>query len=511
MSDSINCLKNIDGRSASSRAENALPTARVVILLAVASVLLAMSILLQRLYAPVAALAGLVLLIGLYKATAYTRQHPEWIVLPIFLTFALISASSFSEEVRAPIHYGLLALFCLPVASVALRSELVGQGGFRLYSIYLAWAAFTIVYSIAPAYSAARLIEATLVIVALVAAGSRIHNAEDADRLLSHFFLGCELVTLAIAVSFVALPHSIAWVSPIDSLTPDILAEMHRMGQQVGGLDRFRSIFNGPNDVGAFMLITVGVGLARWPRIHGHDRIITTCTILAALTFGAIADSRSPFAALLVGVALYLIWKKGFRGVLYIVGAGTICVIVLAGAGHDLGRYVDRGDVTTLTGRTEMWGFVVHSIANRPLFGYGYEVGGAIFDSPYFPLWWGPWDQGPHVSVHNGYLAHAVGVGIPVTIFWLYIMLRPWIFILKQRDDAWLLKPVLFLVLIPILVHNMTEVMADDATGTVGFLFGLVWVIAERYRLLAIAAARESRAEEVAAMPRAVAALAVSR
>lgn len=511
MSDSTNRLRSIDSRSASSRVENAPPSAPIVILLAVASVLLAMSVLLQRLYAPVAALAGLALLIGLYKAVAYTRQHPEWIVLPIFLTFALISASSFSEEVRAPIHYGLLALFCLPVAPWALRSELVGQGGFRLYSIYLAWAAFTIVYSIAPAYSAARLIEATLVIVALIAAISRIHDAADADRLLSHFFLGCELVTLAIAVSFVALPHSVAWVSPIDSLSPDILAEMHRMGQQIGGLDRFRAIFNGPNDVGAFMLITVGVGLARWSRIHGRDRIITTCTILAALAFGAIADSRSPFAALLVGVAFYLIWKKGLRGVLYIVGAGTICVIVLAGAGHDLSRYIDRGDVTTLTGRTEMWGFVVRSIADRPLFGYGYEVGGAIFDSPYFPLWWGPWDQGPHVSVHNGYLAHAVGVGIPVTIFWLYIMLRPWIFILKKRDDPWLLKPVLFLVLIPILVHNMTEVMADDATGTVGFLFGLVWVIAERYRLLAMAAARESRAEEVAAMPRASAALAVSR
>ena len=209
---------------------------------------------------------------------------------------------------------------------------------------------------------------------------------------------------------------------------------------------------------------------------------------------------------------LYLVWKKGFRGVLYIVGAGAVCAIVLAGAGHDLGRYADLWRRCHDAHRANRdVGIVVHSIRDRPLFGYGYEVGGAIFDSPYFPLWWGPWDQGPHVSVHNGYLAHAVGVGIPVTIFWLYIMLRPWIFILKQRDDAWLLKPVLFLVLVPILVHNLTEVMADDATGTVGFLFGLVWVIAERYRLSAIAAARETRAEEVAAMPRAVAALSVSR
>ena len=88
MPGSIYHLKNTDRRSVSSSVNSALPPAWMVIVLAAASVLLAMSVLLGRLYAPVAALAGLALLIALFKAAAYTRQHPEWIVLPIFLTFA---------------------------------------------------------------------------------------------------------------------------------------------------------------------------------------------------------------------------------------------------------------------------------------------------------------------------------------------------------------------------------------------------------------------------------------
>src|SRR5262249_11647821 len=152
---------------------------------------------------------------------------------------------------------------------------------------------------------------------------------------------------------------------------------------------------------------------------------------MCSLLCGVLADSRSPFLALLIGATLYAIWQYGFRGILSIVCALIVGMGGLMAAGYDLGAYVARGDVTTLTGRTEMWEFVLQTIARHPILGFGYEVGGAIFDNRFFPLWWGPWDQGPHVSVHNGYLAHAVGVGIPVTIFWLYIMLSPWAFVLR--------------------------------------------------------------------------------
>jgi O-antigen ligase len=472
--------------------------------------LLATCLMLTDSYVPAVAIAGIVGVCAVGWTAVYTFKHHEWVVLPIVLIFAVIAFSIFGDTMRAPIHYGLLALFCVPLIPAALRSGILREGCFRLYVYYLGFAALTIVYSIAPAFSLARLIEATTVMLALATLASALNDASDADRLLSHYFVGCVIVTAVMVFSLV-LPRSLTWISPDASFDPDVLKQMHSMGISVDGIERFQSLFSGPNDVGAIMLVTIAVGLGRWPRTKGLERALTVAVMASTIVCAALADSRSPFVALLIGGVLFAVWRYRFRGLLWLGGSSLGILAVLAASGHDFSAYLDRGDVTTLTGRTDMWMFVLHSIAEHPILGYGYEVGGAIFDNRFFPLWWGPWDQGPHVSVHNGYLAHAVGVGIPVTLFWLYVMLRPWVFIIRRRIDDWDLKRFFFLAVIPILIHNMSEVMADDATGTVGFLFGLLWIIAERDRLLVCARERVQVAEARAALPRAIAALMPSR
>ena len=470
-------------------------------------VVAALMVLVGGSYLPILGLAGIAGIAGLCLSVAYTSKHHDWVILPVILTFALISFSVFGDFVRAPLHYGLLALFCLPLIPCALRSGALKVGGFKLYMCYLGFAGFSIIYSIAPAYSLARFLEATIVMLALVAVSTDLNTADDVDRLLSHYFVGCAIVTALMMISLLVLPRSLSWVSPEASIEPDVLKQMHLMGVTIDGIERFQSLFSGPNDVGAFMLVTVGVGMVRWKETKGWARLFVAGTIACSLLCAALADSRSPFIAILVGSGLYTIWRFGLRGIIFMAACAGAVGVALLLAGFDFSGYLNRGDVTTLTGRTEMWGFVLRSIADHPVLGFGYEVGGAIFDNRFFPLWWGPWDQGPHVSVHNGYLAHAVGVGIPVTIFWLYIMLSPWVFILRRSDDTWRLKPLFFLVLVPILIHNLSEVMADDATGTVGFLFGLLWVIAERYHVTAASKVRLDAAQRLAKMPRAVAAL----
>jgi len=173
-----------------------------------------------------------------------------------------------------------------------------------------------------------------------------------------------------------------------------------------------------------------------------------------------------------------------------------------------MSAYVGR-DVTTLTGRTDIWLYILQRIREQPILGYGYETAGAVYESRYFPIWWGPWDMGPHSSLHNGYLGHLIGVGIPATVLWLYVVLRTWIFVLRQPDDPWNLKPVFFLIVVPILINNMSEQMLGDfGGGLVALLFGLTWAIAERYRLLALRRREADRAAALAALPRAVSALA---
>lgn len=443
----------------------------------------------------------------LLYGVAYVARHDEWLIFPVALLFLLIQVSFLSDSIRAPFHYGTLTLFCLPVLPKAWRSGILGTGGFKLYLIYFAWAALTITYSLAPVYSVARLGESVLVMIALAVCALGIREPGDVTRLLSRFLLACGVVLVLLAAAATILPRGIAWQSPLESYTPAELAAMAKSGISVAGLDRFRGLFNGPNDVGAFMLVVVGAALVCWRSAVTRERLILAVMVIAAVGFDVLADSRSAFVAIALGSGLFMMWKWRLRGVLLCAGVLVAAAAVMLHAG--LFDYVGRGDVTTLTGRTDMWEFVVQKIRERPLFGWGYETSGAVFESRYFPLWWGPWDLGPHSSLHNGYLGHAIGVGIPATALWLYVVLRPWVFALRQEKDPWNLKPIFFFVVIPILINNFSEqILGDFGGGTAALLFGLAWVIAERHRLLTLERVEHKRRSALNALPSATRVLA---
>ena len=81
---------------------------------------------------------------------------------------------------------------------------------------------------------------------------------------------------------------------------------------------------------------------------------------------------------------------------------------------------------------------------------------------------------------------------------------RPWVFALRQKEDPWNLKPIFFLIVVPILINNFSEQLLDDfGGGIVALLFGLVWAIAERYRFLALHKKETNRKAALSALPRA--------
>ncbi len=454
------------------------------------------------------AAAMLAALVGVIAASVYTTRNPEWVVLAILLTFAVTDMSLLDDSVRVFVHYGSLAIFCLPLVPTALKSGLLKRGGYKLYVCYLLWAGITVIYSVAPLYSAARLLEATMVMLALVAMVSQIEDMDGVYRVIGHIFTGGAIVFAISCLSYLLLPASITWTNPELSISPAMLEEMRKIGTSVSGIERFQSVFNGPNEIGAFMVTTVGAGLVLWRRVRGAKRLYVAVVLAIALVFAVMSDSRTPMAGIAVGGIIYILWRYRLKGLLFVGALAAVSAALLVIFGPQMNVYLDRGDVTTLTGRTEMWSFVVSSIWKRPLFGYGYEVGGAIFNSPYFPLWYGPWDEGVHVSVHNGYLSHAEGLGIPAAIFWLYIMLMPWVYLMRRKSDGWQLKSVGLLMLLPFLLHNLAEVMADDALGPVGFPLGVIWVIAERYRQVMIDRTHAEEVKAAASLPPPIAVLA---
>jgi O-antigen ligase len=398
----------------------------------------------------------------------------------LWLAFVLVMSETCGEllllsgTLRAAITYGLAAAFCLPAIPALKRAWQANGSAFKLYLVYFIWCAFTILYSLEPTYSVVRLTRSLLLFSAVAFISSRVKTRDDVTQVLRGLLLACVVVTLANAVAAIVLPHDLTW--------PPALLDNGEPDPYVTEAPRFVGVLSAPNLVGTTMLLTVGLILTYWEMATLRERLILGPVAIMALGMDVLADSRSSFVAVGIGCALYVVWRYGFKGLVKVAIVPTLALGILVLAKANLTQYVGR-DVGTLTGRTDMWAFVVRQIAASPVMGYGYSVEGQIFQDRHFPLWWGPWQEGPHSSIHNGYLSHMIGVGIPATLFWLYLNLMPWVSVYRCREDKWRLKDALFFLVIPLLIVNLAEAELVDF-GTVGSLvFTILWGIAEQRRL----------------------------
>ncbi len=411
---------------------------------------------------------GLASAAGISIAAVCTRRHKEWLLVPLVLIEANLGGL-LEGTTRSAVHYGLLTLFCLPCIPDAWRSNLWRKGAFKLYLIYYGWALITISWSLAPSFSMVRLAGSLLAFCAITSIVANLRDGNDVSRLAWRFLEACGFLVIVVALSAILLPHSMTWSNP---------TELSLEGE----ISRFQGIFDNPNAVGALMLDTVTPILAFWAFFGRGQKVFLALVMVLALGTGALADSRSPFVAVGVGCLFYILWRYRSKGLIILIGLTVLVIASLPLFGGYIGEYIAGRDVGTLTGRTEIWAFALRELHERPIRGYGYEVAGAIFQSRYFTEWYGPWDEGPQSSLHNGYLTQAVGVGIPAAIFWLYTLLRPFLFLFSRKEDPWNLKPVFLLVLIPILTLNLTEASLENFLGFDGILFGLIWGAAEMYR-----------------------------
>jgi hypothetical protein len=450
---------------------------------------------------------GALTAIAFCMVVVYTTQHKEWLVFALTLANLMMAGALIPDKAQTVGHYALDFAICIPILPFVWRSGILSKGGFRLYVVYFLWALVTVCYSIDPVISLGRLARSVLVFGAVIATVSDIHGPEDVIRILERYLFACGIVLALTAAAAVLLPHDYTWgiLNMPNSNGLDLLDRVNPDST------RFRGLFDQPNHIGELMVITVGPALVCWQSIRGWTRLLVALAVASSVGFTILAQSRTSFLAIAVGIGAFLIWKYRIRAVLsFAVLTLVFSVFLVARQSLSHTRLTDLGgdrDLTTLTGRTEIWQFAIGRLRERPLTGYGYAVEGEVFDSRYFPLWWGPWDLGAHVSMHDGYISRAIGVGIPALLFWLFIVMRPWVAVFRQSDDHWNLKPIALLVVLPVMVHNMAESAVGDFTYQVGILFGLTWAIAERQRLTAIERGVEVRVESLGQLPRVIAAI----
>lgn len=427
-----------------------------------------------RLSVPLAG-AGLIAVIATARLTL---RHKSWLICLLVLEEILpyLRLIPADLESRWVYRYPLLLSLCLPMLPVVWNSGILLQGRFKQFALYHAWCAVTISYSLVPAISAGRLLPSVLLFCTLGALALEVQNSEDIQRILGCFLLGCGLLLAMVTIGALVLAHDFNWV-------------------QDGRIERFSGILGGPNELGGLMIAATSAGLVHWKSTRGLRRAGTAFVIVSSLLLAAMANSRSAFLALAGGAALYAMWRYRARGVLVCLALALIAVVAWMFLDPELRAYFNRG-VDTLTGRTEAWQFEVKAMMRRPATGYGYQVEGRIFQDRYFTNWESFWNRGADTPLHNGYLSIAVGVGIPALLFWVFVFLSPWFALFRRREDPWGLKPIALLVVAPMLIMGLDESWIDTVRYPRGILLMVCWMLAERQRLLAIAASARARPSE---------------
>jgi O-antigen ligase len=446
-----------------------------------------------------------VLLLGL--SLAFSIRHREAVIVAVLMAEVLSPSVFVPDGVSTALRYGIDFLFCAPLLPTLLRSEVVRQGGYRLLAVYFAWALITVTYSLVPVYSLGRSLSSMLLIGALVALAVEVREKADVMKLLRSYLIGCGIIEAIQIAALTVLPHGITYATAemLDANGNPIPGTVEFFS---GGIARFQGILTQPNEVGALTMVTVGVALVYWGGASRRGKYLLAVLIAGALALGIAADSRSALGALAIGVIAFFLWKYRWRGILVTAVAAAIMALAVSLMVKNVGTYLNRGDVASLTGRTDIWEYSLEQIEESPILGYGYEVEGEIYQFRHFPLWWGPWEEGPRSSLHSNYISHLVGVGIPATLLWLFIMLRPWVDLFRRRQDPWSLKPIALLVIVPLLILNFAESGAGDCHYSTGVIFVLCWAIAERRRLLALEEEARERQESRARMAPAFAAIA---
>jgi O-antigen ligase len=240
-----------------------------------------------------------------------------------------------------------------------------------------------------------------------------------------------------------------------------------------GHASDWQGIFTQKNACGRIMVLATAVIL------FAERRSLLRPSRLAALAlFVFVLIMSGSRGAWMIEAALVLLWlllafarRAGQRVRLVLAVAAPVASIALGAililGSQQLAPLLGRD--ATLTGRTAIWAQVTHFIAQRPLFGYGYDA-----------FWRGM--QGPSLQVaaavhfivahaHNGFLEMALELGAAGLLLFVLSWLRGWgaLWPLWQRGAidriAW---PLAILVLIAL--YDLDE-------NTLLIYNGLFWIL----------------------------------
>lgn len=321
--------------------------------------------------------------------------------------------------------FGLSALSPLGTVELLLRNPFV--------PLLTIWVWLSVFWSVDPALSARRALGFTT--YTLLAAHLVMRFAP--PRLI--FWLCVVFMTqLAMSVVFaVAVPH-LAWMAEAGQL---------------------RGIFVHKNSLGAYLLWSAATLAATWPD-RVTPRWATVLGMLLVLSLIVPTQSATVLGLIVVLAALLVLvgvirLPAHLAAMLLFLGIAMATVIAAVVILHPQIVLQPLGRDATLTGRAQLWAFVDHLIAQRPVLGYGYK---AMFAQPWVDHSVGDalgWDT---THAQKGYREIVLDLGIVGLFLVLPILLGTRIVAVRRliaRPDT----PALFafLIVTGYLLRNLTE------------------------------------------------------
>jgi O-antigen ligase len=211
-------------------------------------------------------------------------------------------------------------------------------------------------------------------------------------------------------------------ISAIASILLLAVFPRHALTPEMGD---FRGIFSHKNVLGQAMVVGALATLHRM-RVGGRERlrnaVMLTLFTIVALASQSATSFLTIFAFCGVNIIITLL-RKGAVGCFITIGAVVLAapmVIVAAAFQDSLLKLM--GKDPSLTGRTDLWAYVLTDIAEKPFSGWGYSA----FWSPNNPAaveisqvlkWYVP-------QAHNGLLEMLLNVGLVGTAFFIFLWTR---------------------------------------------------------------------------------------
>jgi O-antigen ligase len=276
-------------------------------------------------------------------------------------------------------------------------------GGFVLYAL------LSTVYSIEQRYTLVRSSEFIFFFGFLLGFHCWLKDKTRLNKTLSIYFMIMTCGILLNVIALVLFPERVWW---------------WRVS------DRCQGLLDHPNTLGAFCMLSYPVLMWKYPRLNSAGKVLLVLLFCIVLFIHILSGSRASLATSLFGFFLWflILNRADLYSLAKVLSLALIIffgvVVLLQSRPSSFRREVTGA--TNLTGRTEFWRGCVQLIKERPLMGYGYGVGGKIWDDPRFHrseqfLWAGSAKS----SLHNGYLSMAIGLGIIGLLLWLSLIFIP--------------------------------------------------------------------------------------